>query len=120
MQQFFEICLAAAICGIVLVIFFIVRRILLTPIPKTDGASIVTVVSVSGDAPQLEQTIGGLLWLLDSGTLDSTILIVDRGLSESGRKMAQLILNDYSSITLCTQDQIHKAIEVNKWMKVRT
>jgi hypothetical protein len=75
------------------------------------GNFVSSLIAVRGEAEQLEQTVDGLIWLKKSGAVRSNVLIADFGLSESGRKMAELLAKDNDCVTVCLPDEIADVVE---------
>lgn len=83
---------------------------LLKPILGGRSTSITVVVSAKGAAPELEQTISGLLWLKRNGTLNADILIIDEGLDDEAAMKARLLSTEDYSVQVCSPDQIENFI----------
>ncbi len=113
----FEIAAAAVICAAVIVMLHTARGVLVTPVPVDEGSSLFVVIPVSGDAERLEQTVKGLLWLYENGTLDCRIVISDCGLSESGRRIVSMLQSDGENVILCAPDDLAALTEVSEWTK---
>ena len=64
---------------------------LLTPVRSGGDTRITLVVQARGDAPELENLLRGALWLRESGTVAADILLVDCGLTEDARSMANYL-----------------------------
>lgn len=117
MKLVLEILLAAILCGSVIGIVLIVKSALFMPVPKTDGSLVFTVIAVKGEAPQLEQTVRGLIWLGNSGIMKSHVVLADCGLEERSRKIAELLAKNGGSVTVCLPDEIPQILEENGWTR---
>ena len=115
MRIIFECAVALIIGGALFALIHIIKTAVRTPVPKTDGARLFTVVAVCGDAPQLEQTVDGLIWLRKNGTLSGGVIIADCGLAPDARKVAELLARDSGCVSLCPLEEISR--EVGEWMK---
>ena len=64
------------------------RGVMLTPVKS--GAHIRTqiILWVDGAAPTLEQTVNGLTWLRNNGTLRAEVVIIDRGMDRATAEVA--------------------------------
>lgn len=67
-------------------------------------------VLASGDADDLEHTLGGLRWLQRSGLLEGRIDIVDAGLSEEGRNRAVRLSHVHPGIHILNSDETTPSI----------
>ena len=52
---------------------------------------ILTVIRVRGEAEGLEQTVKGVLWLRDSGRMETEVLIADGGMDTAARRRAEVL-----------------------------
>jgi len=75
--------LAAA--GLVLVVWCLAGRLLLP------AHGVLVCCRVRGDAPELEQTVRSLSWLVESGLLRATLCIADCGLTPEARARAEAL-----------------------------
>lgn len=96
----FKIILSVAVAAALIIFFWYLRGILLTPVPLGRNMSISTVVSISGSSPELEATADGLLWLIRNGTLPVYIMLVDAGMDEETRTVAENLARDNTHIKL--------------------
>ncbi|MDR3278524.1 MAG: hypothetical protein LBT12_07095 [Oscillospiraceae bacterium] len=119
MDMILELILAAALCAALTLIYRRVGRAVFSPLPRADGAEVFTVVAVTGQAEQLEQLVGGLLWLGREGTLRGRIVIADCGLADGGRKLAELMARDNSAVTVCTPEEFTEVLEENGWTEIK-
>ncbi len=83
---------------------------LLKPIIGGRNTCLTVVVSVKGSAPELEQTVSGLMWLKKNGTLNADILIVDEGLDADAALTARLLSTEDYAVQVCSPDQIENFI----------
>jgi len=75
--------LAAA--GLVFVAWCLTGRLLLP------ARGVLVLCRVRGDAPELEQTVRSLTWLVESGLLRATLRIADCGLTPEARARAEAL-----------------------------
>ena len=94
-------------------IIITVTRVLRRPMSGACSSEMFTVVLASGDACGLEHTVQSLLWLCENGKLSGTILISDCGLSDDARKMAEILADTSSRVTLCTQSELPQFTRLN-------
>lgn len=71
----------------------------------------VAVVSASGDGGKLEHTVRALERSRYEEGGFARIIILDRGLSEQGLALAELLCRDDYAVSLCTAGEIEKYIE---------
>ncbi len=90
-----EIILAAVITAAILLSLWAVRGISLLPVETGEGVILESRVRATGDGDGLENTVEGLMWLRDNGTLRGNIVISDNGLTCDGRKRAELLAKKY-------------------------
>ena len=72
------------------------------------------VVPASGDGAHLEQDLAGLRWLEKGGMARFTVVIVDCGLTEQGRRRAQLLAGRDSGTILCAADDLPACLRAEK------
>ena len=86
-------------------VFVVLYEILLSPIHPGKGERLEAVLRVSGDAPGLENTLRGLLWLKNSGRVRMDIVIVDEGMEPDTRQTAELLCREGNGVRLkCAQE----------------
>lgn len=100
-----EACAAAVLGAAIISLIIILRFFMTIPVGSVTGGGLYTVISVSGGAPELESTVGGLSWLIKTGRLDCKVLIIDRGLDHNARCAAEILARDKMHITLCSPDE---------------
>ena len=108
---FLQITIALLAGAVLFGAFWALHGKLRTPIRGMRGTTAVhTVLSVRDGADGLEQTIEGLMWLMQNGTIEGQILIADCGMNEEGRELARLAVKKYGKIAIC------KAEDVKQWI----
>lgn len=78
---------------------------LLTP-PGKLGAPLCAVVRGEGDGGGLEHTVHSLIWLRGKDLADCPILLVDAGLNEEGRQVAEGLLRRWPALRLCAPEEL--------------
>lgn len=78
----------------------LLHELLLCPVRPGRGERLEAVLRLSGDAPGLEQTLRGLLWLRESGRVRMGILLVDEGLTPEARETAELLCRREAGVRL--------------------
>lgn len=73
---------------------------LVLPVRPGKGERISVLLSVSGDAPDLESTVKSLVYLGDSGRLPMRLELVDEGMSPDALETARMLARRYGGITL--------------------
>lgn len=86
-----ELILSAVICAAVIIGIWLLRGVLLTPVVHGRNQRMTVEITVSGSSPELENTVNGLLWLAENGTLRADIVITNNGMDEDTRKAAGLL-----------------------------
>lgn len=87
---------------------------LLTPVRPGDDTMLTVVVTAKDTAPELEAMLRGMVWLRDSGTIQTDILILDHGLEPDAAALAERLTRRHSYIRLCTSE------ELCQWMQTQT
>jgi hypothetical protein len=86
-----DILIAATVSLLILTILWVLRGLLGTPVPRGKNTTIQFQVRVKGHEPILEQTVEGLCWLIQNGTIRAGIEIVDCGMDLETQHMAQTL-----------------------------
>lgn len=76
---------------------------LLTP---AGNGETVSLVPGQGDGEDLEQAVRGLLWLRGGGMLQGDLVIVDCGLSSTGRAIAAALCMREPGVEVCALSQL--------------
>ena len=100
---------AMAICCAAFAVFTIFGKAL-SPVRTGENQKLYCVLTVNGDASELEQTVKGLLWLYESGKLGAHFIILDDGMSEQTRRVADLISKNDKRVDLYTATQFAKEL----------
>ena len=84
--------LAAGIAAaVMLVIMWLVRGAMLTPVPIGKNARAEVRLHVSGSCPELEQSVDAIAWLRENGTLRANVTVCDEGMDAQTRLAAELL-----------------------------
>lgn len=78
---------------------------LLTPV-KDLGAPMFALVKGEGDGDGLEHTLSCLVWLRGRDLAGCPVLLVDAGLSETGRQLAQCLCRRWPAVELCALEEL--------------
>ena len=65
---------------------------------------------VQGDGGQLEEQVRALQALRRERGLAGRALLVDCGLSEEGRKLAEALAREYRWVSVCARDEVGKSL----------
>lgn len=87
---------------------------LLTPVCPGEDTALTVVVTAKDTAPELESLVRGLIWLHDSGTIRTEILLLDTGLEPEAAALAQKLSEQRSFI------RFSKSEEVCQWIQMQT
>lgn len=82
---------------------------LVLPVRPGRGERISVLLSVSGDAPDLESTVKALVYLKDSGRLPMCLELVDEGMSPDALQTARMLARRYGGITLSEEKDGQRA-----------
>lgn len=85
---------------ILLILLWSVKGVLLTPISCGENTLISIDLSVSGKEPMLEQTIKGIIWLRENGTLKAKVHINTQNADTAAKHIARCYADMYDFITL--------------------
>ena len=103
MKLFIDILTSLAVCAFIIVFIRAVKSVIIMPVKKCKGIEMFTVLRVEGSVPQLEQTLKSLAFVKDDGKMP--VIIVDGGMDENTRKIAELSARSKSEIQIWNQDQ---------------
>lgn len=79
-------------------LLWLLRGVMLIPVRLRRGQELTLILRAGGDAAALENTMGGLIWLVENGTLPGMICIEDAGLSPEGRQAAAFLEKQYACV----------------------
>ena len=98
--MFWKILISALAAALIIFLVWWARGAMLTPV-RIGKQSVLTIqLLVRGYEPALEETLDGLIWLRDNGTLKGDIVLIDAGMDEETRQMAMLAERRFSCIRL--------------------
>ena len=106
MSIFLQLTLGAAAIFIIFGVVWLVFTNLHTPIRCGRGTNVHTIISVRDNAPDLEQTLKGLIWLQENDMVLGQILIVDCGMDEEGKALARIAAQKYNRLKLLTTEEV--------------
>lgn len=86
-----DVLVSIAIAIAAFLLIWLLRGIVLTPVPKGKNMSMKLVIDISGEAGELENTVDALVWLRKNGTLDADIVVRDLGMGEETARVAGLL-----------------------------
>lgn len=93
------IAVMAAAGAIVFALTFLYDRLVL-PVRPGEGERIFVRLVASGEAPKLEGTVKGLMYLNSSGRLPLSLEVVNDGMSPDALATARMLARRYDEITL--------------------
>ena len=112
MERFLEISAVLVVCGTFLLLIWLLKSLLVTPVPTDRDTGLYMVVAAKGDAQGLEQTLQSLQWLREEGRIPMTIVVCDCGLGENGKR---LISADKWDAIYCTPDSLGELTWQKGW-----
>jgi len=74
-----------------MLLLWLLRGVMLTPVHTGENEHVSVVLTVTGAAPELENTVDALLWLSHNGTLRAQLLVRDAGMDPDTRQTAELL-----------------------------
>jgi len=86
-----KILLAACAAGAVIALVCLAKSALLTPVHIGKNSKLEVCIKVSGPAPELENTVEGIMWLIESGAISADITIVNDGMDEETHRAAEIL-----------------------------
>lgn len=98
-----------AVVGIVALLWSIAGGFL-TPVRAEGKNRLYALICVSGSMPGLQRTVNGLLWAIQTGVAEYDILIVDNGMDEETRLLAQKIAETEHRVSICALDELEAAL----------
>lgn len=110
MESLLELTLALLAAVGLLCLGWVLFGKLLTPLGRL-GAPLYAVVRGEGDGSGLEHTVNSLIWLRGKDLADCPLILVDAGLDEEGRQVAERLLQRWPAICLCTLEELPKQIK---------
>lgn len=103
MRPILEVILSLlAVAGLLSLSWLLLGRILT---PAGNGETL-SLVPGKGDGEDLEQSVRGLLWLRGGDLLTGNVLIVDCGLSPTGRAIATALCLREPGVELCPLSEV--------------
>ncbi len=93
------------IAAILMLIIWALKGVLLTPVKTGDSTDIEIELRLRGSEPALEQTLRGLLWLRENGTLKANIRIIAHEPDEVIRHIARHYEAEYRCIYYTEDDK---------------
>jgi len=80
-----SLCVSAAL----FLLIWTLRGRMLSPIVLGENMRLEIILTVCGDAPELENAVNCLLWLKKNGTLSGDIILQDKGMDGETLKIAE-------------------------------
>lgn len=106
MWGIWEAVLAFLIAAAVLSFGWLLFGRLVTPVKTGKDVRLYCLLRARGDAENLQQTVKSLQWMDSTRVLRARIMIVDDGLSEEGRKMAETLIRQKPELVLCEMESL--------------
>lgn len=96
-----------AVASIIILLLWTLKGLLLTPVSRGKSTHIGLVIDIDGIEPKLEQTLKGLVWLRENGTLKTDIHLNLSNTDELTLHIARAYADNYSYITLSEHGEIY-------------
>ena len=84
---------------------WLLRGVMITPVKTGARTQAAVYLRISGAEPRLEETLEGLIWLRQNGTLRADIVIEDAGMDEETKEIAILSARSRSFIILTESEE---------------
>ena len=84
------IILVLAVAGLCLMVIWYINGAMVTPVVGRD-MDLSICIQPKGEAPELEHTVNGLIWLMENGTLSGEIVILGNAMAADARLRAQIL-----------------------------
>ncbi|NCB50801.1 MAG: hypothetical protein EOM54_02795 [Clostridia bacterium] len=104
--MFVKILISALIAAAIIVGLWALRGFLLMPMKLGKNSSLTVKLRVDGPDPRLEQTLDGILWLRENGTLPADIVIEDCGMDTETREVARIAAKSRAGVSLCRRGEV--------------
>jgi hypothetical protein len=103
----FEAMLAVFYAAVVIILVWLAKGAMLTPVPLGDGQVMSVVIRAGENAGQtLQGTVEALKWLKSNGTLPIGVIIIrDEGMDKESLGLAKRLAQSESIIELDTEDK---------------
>lgn len=103
----FTVIVTILLAGAVIILAWVARGAMLTPVPVRETLSLkIEILAKSGASEVLEQTVISLLWLIENGTLPAKVItIVDDGMDEKSRDMADILSRENQMIEFISSEE---------------
>lgn len=95
-----EFLVGLAIALILFILLWSIKGLLLTPISGGKSTRLSVDLSLSGSEPKLEQTLKGIIWLRENGTLKANVRINTVNTDTATLHIARAYADKYGFITL--------------------
>lgn len=116
MEYILEITAVLIMCGTFILLVWLARSFVVTPVPTDEDTMLYMVVAVKGGGCQLEQTLKSLSWLKDEGRIPMEVIVVDYGLDCEGQRLAELNEGLWN-VTCCEPGSLDELIGDTIWRK---
>ncbi len=101
-----ELIFAVAISGILMYCIWFICGTFHSPITLTEGTKIEVQIHVSGHETSLEKTVKDLLWFRENGVMDADITIIDSGMDEETKFIAEILTRNNNRVYLAKGDAV--------------
>ena len=119
MELIIDIATVIGVCGTFLLLIWLIRSLVATPVPVDENTKLFMVVAVSGDGGNFEQTIHSLEWLKSESRIPMELVVTDCGLDDEGQRLAELTMKGAEYIC-CEPAGLDRLIGELTWLKEQT
>lgn len=111
MWGIWEAVLAFLVAAAVLSFGWLLFGRLVTPVKTGKDVKLYCLLRVRGDGEHLQHTVKSLQWMDSSRVLRAQILILDAGMSEAGRKRAEMLALQDPELVLCDTETLTSSLQ---------
>lgn len=95
-----DIIVGIALAAVILLLLWALRGVMLLPVSCGGNTKMRIELAVSGEEPELQHTLEGLIWLRDNGTLKADVDVIISGIDNDTRHVAQSYAADNKFISV--------------------
>lgn len=99
--MFGRILISTLAAAAIILLLWSLRGFMLMPLKLGKRTSLTVTLRITGPEPRLEETLDGIIWLRQNGTLPAEIILEDAGMDEETRETAELAAKSFGGISFC-------------------
>lgn len=110
MSMFLETFITLFIAVFIVGAIWLIYGRFVTPVKGGKGEKLYTLICAKGSAPDLSHTVNSIVWLQNSGRIETVIVIADAGLDEESLKAAEILSRDFDEVKICKVYELVKIL----------